>query len=54
MSVMIDGCGWRMSSVSRFARRIVLAQRPRIVVVAVDQERLLVQRAGAVEQVRLG
>ena len=38
-----------MSSLSR-SRCGVLAQRPRVVVVAVDERHLLVQRPGAVEQ----
>ena len=49
MSVMIVGCGLVMSSLSR-SRAGVLAQRPRIVVVAVDERHLLVQRPRARQQ----
>ena len=51
---MIDGCGLPDVELVEVARGIVLAQRPRVVVVAVDQQRLPVQGAGAIEQVRLG
>ena len=47
MSVMIDGCGLRMSSVAEVARRVVLAERPRVVVVSVDEGTLLVEGPGA-------
>ena len=51
---MIDG--WDLPDVElvEIARRIVLAERPRVVVVAVDEERRLVQGAGAGEEIRLG
>ena len=54
MSVMIDGCGLADVERVEIARGIVLAQRPRIVVVAVDEQRRLVQRAGAREEIGLG
>ena len=50
---MIVGCGLAMSSLSR-SRAGVLAQRPRVVVVAVDERHLLVQRPRALEQRGVG
>ena len=47
MSVMSVGCGLVMSSLGEVAARIDLPQRPRIVVVAVDERHLLVQGFGA-------
>ena len=50
---MIDGCGLRDVELVEVALR-VLAQRPRVVVVAVDERRLLVQRLRALEQRGVG
>jgi hypothetical protein len=48
--------GLRLRDVQRVevARWILLAERPRVVIVAVDEERLLVDRAGTREVIRLG
>ena len=47
MSVISFGTGFEMSALAEIAAGIELAQRPRIVVVPVDERRLLVYRDGA-------